>query len=258
MTRDVFIWAAALFGLLGPLLVLALVCRRRRTSKPAETGDVAIGAVSVDDAFRDTGAGIAIFDTHERLVLATPRYAELFGVKPDDLSPATPLSVLLQTVAYRGDAADALAREATWVEECLHAHRRAAGPSLQRGRGDGWLCLSIGATDKGGRVHVLTDVSALGQVRRQVAEEMRRLARQGAFDPNRALAGAPDPARQALREITAELTQRVEGLGAALRRLEPANDHGIAETSAGLRDAVGAMSRLVDRYANVERLANSA
>ncbi|MEQ9642248.1 MAG: PAS-domain containing protein [Alphaproteobacteria bacterium] len=258
MTRDVFFLAAVLLGVLGPLIVLALVCRRRRGVAPRDARSAVVEAATVDEVFRDTGAGIAIFDAHERLVLATTRYAELFGVALDDLPPAAPLSVLLQTIAYRGDAADAVGREATWIEESLHAHRRGAGPALQRGRGNGWLCLSIGNTDKGGRVHVVTDVSALGQVRRQVAEEVRRLGRQGAFDPVKALANAPGPARQALCEITAELGQRVEALVTALNRLEPANDAGDATASDGLREAVGAMSRLADRYASVERLAKSA
>ncbi len=258
MTRDVFILVAALLGVLGPSLVLALVCRHRRAVPTHDANERAADHATVDDAFRDTGAGIAIFDAHERLVLATARYAELFGIRSDDLAPAQPLSVVLQTVAYRGDAADALGREETWIEECLHMHRGCAAPSLQRGRGDGWLCLSVGATAKGGRVHLLTDVSALGQVRRQVAEEVRRLARHGAFDPEKVLAESPDPTRRALSQITAELGARAQSCGDALQRLEAANDEDGEMTSAALKDAVGAMSRLADRYADVERLANSA
>ena len=254
MSREFFIVAAALLGLAGPLLVLTLVRLQRRPRRRVADGEPQ--AAAVDAAFRDTGAGVAFFDAYERLVLATPRYAELLGLTADDLAPAMPLSVLLQGAAFRGDAADAVGREAVWVEEALHAHRRGAGPSLQRGRNNRWLCLAIGATPTGGRVHVLTDVSALGQARRQIGEAVRRLARQGAFDPVNALIGMPDPVRPVLGEVTVELHRQVEGLSSALARLEPGNDN---ETSvAGVRDAVGGLSRLAERYASVEKAAQPA
>jgi hypothetical protein len=253
LSREVYIAVAALVGLLLPLLVFALVRRRA----PRRIGDATDPAV-VAAAFRDTGAGVAFFDAHERLVMATPRYAELLGLPPGDMVPGLPVSVLLQGAAFRGDAADAVGREATWIEETLFAHRRAGGPWLQRGRGSRWLCLSIGATPVGGRVHVVTDVSALGKVRRQVAEEVRRLAGRGAFDPVNALIGAPEPVRPLLGEVAVELQGQVDGLSSALHRLEADNDNHLTAAGAGLREAVGGLSRLRQRCASVEALGQPA
>ena len=248
MDSETIIVLAALTGLLLPALVFALVRRNGRAGAAARPDDPA----AVDAAFRDTGAGVAFFDAHERLVLATARYAELLGVSLDDVAPGLPVSVVLQGAAFRGDAADAAGREETWIEEALFAHRRASGPWLQRGRGNRWLCLAIGTTPVGGRVHVLTDVSSLGHVRRQVAEEVRRLAAQGAFDAVNVVTGMPDPVRPVFGQVAVELQGQVEGLSSALHRLQADNDNHETPGGAGLREAVVDLTRLRDRCASVE------
>lgn len=250
MEREIYIGLAALTGLVLPALVFALVRRGGRAAARRDEDPAA-----VDAAFRDTGAGVAFYDAHERLVLATARYAELLGLSAEDLVPGVPVSVVLQGAALRGDAADAAGREETWIEEALFAHRRADGPWLQRGRGSRWLCLAIGATPVGGRVHVVTDVSALGQVRRHLAEEVRKLAARGAFDPVNVLVGLPEPVRPVLGEVAVELQGQVEHLSTALHRLQADNDN---HETAGLRAAVGGLARLHARCASVEPPPRSA
>src|SRR5262249_58324661 len=55
-----------------------------------------------DAALNNMPHGLAMFDTEQRLVVANKRYAEIYGLAPEQLKPGTPLRQIMDERVRRG------------------------------------------------------------------------------------------------------------------------------------------------------------
>jgi diguanylate cyclase (GGDEF)-like protein len=139
MRRDT--WAAAVLSAIASCfvyLVLLLVVRRADTmikwqqsrefssfSAKLETANA-----KVDVALKNMSQGLCMFDADERLVVANDRYAEMYGLEPEQVKPGTPFRQIIEARialgAYAGGDPEA------YISERLRAVReRHASTKIQ-------------------------------------------------------------------------------------------------------------------------------
>ena len=105
--------------------------------------------------------GLAFFDADDRLVLWNNRYAEVNPELASNLSAGMTFRQVIQIGLNEGLYADAVGREAEWIEDRL-ATRGTSNVTLeQRISGDRWLRVTDRRTAAGGIVTVCTDITEL-------------------------------------------------------------------------------------------------
>jgi diguanylate cyclase (GGDEF)-like protein len=102
--------------------------------------------------------GLAMFDAEEQLILANRRYAELYGLQPDQVKPGTTLKQLVEyriaNGQYQGFAVDDVLRKMRERIARKQANRLMTAPGNGR-----ILQVSIGPREAGGWVVTLEDVT---------------------------------------------------------------------------------------------------
>jgi len=90
-------------GMAACALVIACVWLSRRVVR-AETALDALGAHSRNlEATLDTmSQGVALFDSHERILVSNSAFATMYGMAPSEVAPGTSLRAILEARASRG------------------------------------------------------------------------------------------------------------------------------------------------------------
>ncbi len=138
---------------LSTLLLAAALDERRAAEK------------RLRDAFDSIGAGFALFDADDRLVLSNSMHQRMYAKNADLMVPGVRFEDILRGSVARGQHPDATGRVDAWVKERLQRHLNPGDP-IEQDRGDGqWLLICERRTSDGGIVGTWTDIS------RQKAQE---------------------------------------------------------------------------------------
>ena len=150
----------------------------------------------------------AFFNDKDRLVLCNGEYAEVNGAETPEELIGQSFGELVRKQAARGLVTGADGPQ-PWLERCLDIHRQPAGAmTVVTASGTAYL-MRDRATDDGGRIVALTDVTEHRRVEKTLAEQTRTL----------------DKTRRALAESQAESSRQATYLADLTHKL----DHAAAE-----------------------------
>ncbi len=127
----------------------------------------------LDAALTNMLQGLAMFDAQERLILANARYAELFGLTPEEAIPGTTLREIIERRAAKGLYSD------TTVDKVLgelrqHIARGTASHLVNPGDGR-LLSASLQPRSDGGWIVTLHDISEQERLKRQLQDQNDQL-----------------------------------------------------------------------------------
>jgi diguanylate cyclase (GGDEF)-like protein/PAS domain S-box-containing protein len=94
--------ASAAAAVLGISLVAALAGRSRQQLIEESEAEIARQAERLQTALANMSQGLCMFDRDQRIVVANQRYAEMYGLKPDQLKPGTTLREVLEARIANG------------------------------------------------------------------------------------------------------------------------------------------------------------
>jgi signal transduction histidine kinase/integral membrane sensor domain MASE1 len=113
------------------------------------------------DAVESIGAGFALFDAEDRLVLSNSTHQQMYAKNRDLMVPGVKFEDILRGSVARGQHPDAIGRVDEWMQERLQRHLNPGEP-IEQDRGDGkWLLIHERKTSSGGIVGTWTDISRL-------------------------------------------------------------------------------------------------
>jgi len=135
-------------------LLLAAALTERRTAE-----------IRLRDAVESIGAGFALFDADDRLVLSNSMHGRMYAKNAKMLVPGTRFEDILRGSVARGQHPDADGRSDDWVTERMRRHLNPGDPIEQHIGNGQWLLICERRTSDGGIVGTWTDIS------RQKAQE---------------------------------------------------------------------------------------
>ncbi|WP_163270338.1 PAS-domain containing protein [Chelativorans alearense] len=122
-------------------------------------------------AIDSIGEGFILYDKDDRIVLCNRKYRKIFPELEDLLKPGTHFNDVIQRAAETGVIAEAVTDPQSWIAARI-AYHRTPRCQFQQLLSDGrWIQISERATDEGGKVTVVSDIT---QFRR--LEDTRRLS----------------------------------------------------------------------------------
>ena len=114
--------------------------------------------------------GFVLYDSDDRIIAANRRYKELFAPAADIIRPGTSWTDLVDRLATKGHYADAMGREAEWME-AVRRHRSKPGGSLEILLSSGrWVRAMDHPTREGGLVSIRTDITELKHAEERLRE----------------------------------------------------------------------------------------
>ena len=114
--------------------------------------------------------GLAFYDGEDHLVLWNTRYAEVNPELASTLHRGMTFREILQIGIDEGLYAEAVGREAAWIEERMRTRAARSTTIEQHIAGDRWLRVSDRRTVAGGIVTICTDITELKRDARALAE----------------------------------------------------------------------------------------
>jgi signal transduction histidine kinase len=117
-----------------------------------------LGLKGLDAAFQGVPSGLALFDRHCRLVIWNQAYVSLMG--PYGVRPVAglPLRELVRQAANSGRFAEAVGREAAWVDD-FQRERLSGQAQAWLFPGERWLRIEASPIADGSQVSIITDVT---------------------------------------------------------------------------------------------------
>ena len=94
--------ASAAAAVLGISLVAALDANSRQQLREKSDAAVAEQMERLETALANMSQGLCMFDRDQRVVVANRRYAEMYGLSPDEIRPGTTLTEILEARIARG------------------------------------------------------------------------------------------------------------------------------------------------------------
>lgn len=145
----------------GAALHLRLARRASRLQREADAAAQAAREASTQLAatLDILPEGLAIYDTHDRLVLCNARYREIAPGVTMVLDYGTPFEDVLRRIAGSGEIMDAQQDTEAWLAARLARHRAPSGDAVQEVRGDRWMRLTERPLAGGGVVVLRTDIT---------------------------------------------------------------------------------------------------
>lgn len=107
--------------------------------------------------------GFVLYDADDKLVVCNQRYKELYHLSAPVIRPGASFKEILEYGMKRGQYAEAIGREDSWLAERLAAHQSAdteVEQALSNGR---WLQIVERKTSDGGRVGLRVDITKIKQ-----------------------------------------------------------------------------------------------
>ena len=132
------------------------------TQQKQQEEEVRLARAQLRDAIDSLDAGLAMYDSDDRLVICNAHGVEMYGGGKLPLVLGKTYEKLLRTFAdvnqigVAGEAAEA------WIARRLAAHRNPGAPTVQR-VGDRWISIVDRRTGDGGLVSLGTDITPLKQ-----------------------------------------------------------------------------------------------
>nr|WP_277818398.1 PAS domain S-box protein [Gemmobacter straminiformis] len=162
----------------GRVLIWSLVeditDRKLREERLQQAERAAIAAreqlVTAVEALPD---GFVLYDADDRLVIANGRYKEIYAESAPAMIRGTAFVDILRYGLKRGQYAEAVGREETWLAERMHKHLN-PGPMIEQRLGNGRvLRIFERKTPDGGSVGLRVDVTELHDARERAEEASR-------------------------------------------------------------------------------------
>lgn len=126
--------------------------------------------------------GFVLFDREDRLLMCNDRFRAIYSLSAEAIRPGASFADILRHGVARGQFAEALGREETWIAERLAEHAAPPRGGLEQKLSNGrWLRILDARTPDGGRAGLRVDIT---DQKRQQAELDR--ARREAEIANRA------------------------------------------------------------------------
>jgi diguanylate cyclase (GGDEF)-like protein/PAS domain S-box-containing protein len=127
----------------------------------------------LDAALANMVQGLAMFDSEERLILANARYAELFGLEPEEIPPGIRLREIVELRAAKGlypgsSVDDVLAALRAQIARGISTHQVSPG-------GGRLLTASVRPRAEGGWVVTLDDISGHERLKKQLEARNEQL-----------------------------------------------------------------------------------
>jgi diguanylate cyclase (GGDEF)-like protein len=94
--------ASAAAAVLGVSLVAALDASSRQQLRERSDAEIAKHAERLEAALANMSQGLCMFDKDQRVVVANRRYAEMYGLHPDQIKPGTTLKEILEARIAHG------------------------------------------------------------------------------------------------------------------------------------------------------------
>lgn len=127
------------------------------------------------DAVDSISEGFVIFDADDKLVMCNEAYRRMYAEIADQLVPGVTFEEILCIGVDRGQFADAETREAEWIADRIHQHRRLEGAVQQHLSGDRWTLASERRMSDGGTAGLRIDITALKRAQMALHESQLRL-----------------------------------------------------------------------------------
>ncbi|MGN6550958.1 MAG: PAS-domain containing protein, partial [Pararhizobium sp.] len=125
----------------------------------------------LQQALDSIGEGFILYDSDDKIVLCNRKYREIFPDMQDLLKPGTSFQDVIRRAAETGLIAEAVTDPQAWIAARTSYHR-SSGIQFEQLLGDGrWIQISERATDEGGRVTVVSEITHFKRM-----EETRRLS----------------------------------------------------------------------------------
>jgi PAS domain S-box-containing protein len=130
------------------------------TLQKRQEEEVRLARAQLSDAIDSLDAGLAMYDSEDRLVICNAPGQEMYGGGKLPLVLGTTYEKLLRTFADAGRTGVAGEANEQWVARRLAAHRNPGEPTVQR-MGDRWISIVDRRTGDGGLVSLGTDITPL-------------------------------------------------------------------------------------------------
>jgi len=128
------------------------------------------------EAIETITEGFALYDADDRLVLCNSRYRDLYADVDLKLAPGVRYENILRAAASGGLIEGVAGDLEGWVAARIKRHRNPTGPFEQARSTGQWFKISERATEDGGIVGVLTDITELKRRETELGEMVDRLA----------------------------------------------------------------------------------
>ncbi|HSG71876.1 MAG TPA: PAS domain S-box protein, partial [Planctomycetaceae bacterium] len=156
----------------GKELGVAIVARDV-TLKRQQEAELRKARAQLLDAIESLDAGLAMYDSDERLVVCNSRFKKFYGQAANAMIPGTPYEELLRTYYRSGIVPRTSMSEDEWVAMRLYSFRNPGEPTEQRLQ-DRWVRISDRRTSDGGVVSLRTDITVIKQLQEE-AESANRV-----------------------------------------------------------------------------------
>jgi serine phosphatase RsbU (regulator of sigma subunit)/HAMP domain-containing protein len=175
----------------------------QRTSEAAEAMQVAEEARGrLVDALESTHEGFLLCDAEDRLVLANPRYLEMYPGIADLVVPGTPYQTILRALVDRNLIGSDNQDPESWFERRLNFHRDPKGAHLYRLQDGRWVQVTERRTDAGGTVSVFADITDLKESEQRAATANHLITQSLRYASR--IQAAILPGREELASVTAD------------------------------------------------------
>ncbi len=131
-----------------------------------------IARQQLQQAIDAIGEGFILYDSNDRIVLCNRKYRDFFPVLEDLLKPGSHFDDIVRAAAESGLVVEAVTDPEAWITSRKEYHRRKSCQFQQLLSDGRWIQFSERATNDGGKVTVVTDITHFRRL-----EETRRLTK---------------------------------------------------------------------------------
>jgi PAS domain S-box-containing protein len=111
------------------------------------------------DALESMSEGFILWDADERLVTCNSRYAELFAMSGDLMTPGRTFEEIVRSAVARGQYPEAAADPEGWIQDRVRRHRMGQSGFELELAGGRWLRVTDRRTAEGGIVGIRADIT---------------------------------------------------------------------------------------------------
>lgn len=153
------------------LLLAVALASGRQAEKRAQAAETRLR-----DAIESIGAGFALFDAEDRLVISNEMHKRMYERNRQFMVPGMRFADILRNSAERGHHPEAVGRIDEWLAARMQKHLDPGEP-FEQDRGNGqWLLIGERRTSEGGIVGTWTDISQLKRQEKLLRASEERLS----------------------------------------------------------------------------------
>ncbi|MGE5766819.1 MAG: PAS-domain containing protein, partial [Bacteroidota bacterium] len=138
-----------------------------------------IARQQLQQAIDAIGEGFILYDSHDRIVLCNRRYRDFFPQIGDLLQPGTHFKEIIHAAAEAGIIVEAVTDPDAWITSRVEYHRRKSCQFQQLLSDGRWIQISERATNDGGKVTVVTDITHFRRL--EETSRLTKMAEQSAL-----------------------------------------------------------------------------